>query len=507
MVKLFISSVQREFEVERREIAAYIRQDAVMGRFFEPFLFEELPAKDVSAQQAYLTEVADAEVYLGLFGVDYGYEDAEGISPTEREYDCATVNHKYRVVLIKRAEDRHPKEKTLIRKAEQDVVRNLFGSLEELKSGVYSALVHYLVLRGYLHYGPFDAALNMKATIDDLDKEKIRWWTGMAREKRNFPLTYSDENVHRILNSLHLISDDGGVTNAALLLFAMDPQKWFVSSTVKCVQFYGTKVQKPLASQQIYGGSVFEVVDQAVAFVMSHIDARVGERTQSAQVDVEYELPVQAVTESIVNAVVHRDYLSTGSVQVMLFKDRLEVWNPGRLPKGMTVEKLAGEHASLPVNPLLANPVYLAGYIEQVGTGTNDVIDRCVELGLRKPEFHQDEDFMVVMWRREVDGTEDGVASNQVSNQASNQVSNQVEDIRLKLTSTQDRIITFCTSPRSAQEIMDEIGVTNQYNNRQRHIVSLVEMGVLAMTQPDSPKSPTQKYYLTELGRDLLEKE
>ena len=121
---------------------------------------------------------------------------------------------------------------------------------------------------------------------------------------------------------------------------------------------------------------MFDVVDQAVAFVMSHIDARVGERTQSAQVDVTYELPVQAVTEAIVNAVVHRDYLSTGSVQVMLFKDRLEVWNPGRLPKGMTVEKLSGEHASLPVNPLLANPVYLAGYIEQVGTGTNDVIDR-----------------------------------------------------------------------------------------------------------------------------------
>ena len=55
MVKLFISSVQREFEAERREVAAYIRQDAVMGRFFEPFLFEELPAKDVSVQQAYLS--------------------------------------------------------------------------------------------------------------------------------------------------------------------------------------------------------------------------------------------------------------------------------------------------------------------------------------------------------------------------------------------------------------------------------------------------------------------
>ncbi len=99
------------------------------------------------------------------------------------------------------------------------------------------------------------------------------------------------------------------------------------------------------------------------------------------------------------NAVVHRDYLSTGSVQVMLFKDRLEVWNPGRLPKGMTIKKLNGEHTSLPVNPLLANPVYLAGYIEQVGTGTNDLIERCVAMGLRKPEFRQDDDFTVVLWR------------------------------------------------------------------------------------------------------------
>ena len=157
MVKVFISSVQREFAAERREVAEYIRQDAVMRRFFEPFLFEELPARDVSSEQAYLAEVADTNVYLGIFGTDYGYEDAEGISPTEREYDCASARHKYRIVLIKRAEERHPKESALIRKAEQDVVRNKFGSLEELKSAVYAALVHYLVLRGYLYSGPFDA--------------------------------------------------------------------------------------------------------------------------------------------------------------------------------------------------------------------------------------------------------------------------------------------------------------------------------------------------------------
>jgi len=59
--------------------------------------------------------------------------------------------------------------------------------------------------------------------------------------------------------------------------------------------------------------------------------------TRAVEVDVEYELPIAAVTEAIVNAVAHRDYTSNASVQVMLFKDRLEVWNPGHLPYGMTV--------------------------------------------------------------------------------------------------------------------------------------------------------------------------
>ena len=182
LIKLFISSVQREFEKERNELAAYIRMDALLGRFFAPFLFEELPAKDVSAQQAYLNEVADTEVYLGLFGESYGYEDSEGVSPTEREYDKATAGHKYRIVLIKSAEQRHPKESALIKKVEQHVIRKMFGSVEELKSAAYAALVQYLIHRGYLHYGPFDAAIHQDATIDDLDKDKIRWWVGMARE-------------------------------------------------------------------------------------------------------------------------------------------------------------------------------------------------------------------------------------------------------------------------------------------------------------------------------------
>ena len=100
-----------------------------------------------------------------------------------------------------------------------------------------------------------------------------------------------------------------------------------------------------------------------------------------------YEIPKEVVTEAIVNAVAHRDYTSAGSVQIMLFADRLEVWNPGRLPPPLTIEKLRGPHESIPGNPLLARAMYLVKYIEQMGTGTLDMIERCATAGLQEPEF------------------------------------------------------------------------------------------------------------------------
>ena len=74
---------------------------------------------------------------------------------------------------------------------------------------------------------------------------------------------------------------------------------------------------------------------------------------------MEYELPRDAVAEAIVNAVVHRDYTSNASVQVMLFIDRLEVWNPGELPPPLTMAQLRLPHASIPRNPLIADPLFV----------------------------------------------------------------------------------------------------------------------------------------------------
>ncbi len=90
-IRIFVSSVQEEFVEQRAALRDYVHGDPLMRRFFEVFLFEDAPAADRRPEALYLDEVERADVYVGLFGSEYGTEDGDGLAPTEREYRHATV--------------------------------------------------------------------------------------------------------------------------------------------------------------------------------------------------------------------------------------------------------------------------------------------------------------------------------------------------------------------------------------------------------------------------------
>jgi predicted HTH transcriptional regulator len=140
-------------------------------------------------------------------------------------------------------------------------------------------------------------------------------------------------------------------------------------------------------------------VDQAVDFVLARLSFSVGTRAASAQAPAAYEIPPEVIREAIVNAVAHRDYTSNGSVQVMVFADRVEIWNPGSLPPSLSLAQLRQPHGSIPANPLLAEPLYLTQYIERLGTGTGDMIRRCREAGLSEPVFALEDGFRISLGR------------------------------------------------------------------------------------------------------------
>ncbi len=492
-MKVFISSVQKEFEEERKTLAEFLAGDALLSRQFETFLFErDIPATDQQPGAVYLDEVARCDLYIGLFGNEYGWENEDGLSPTHLEFLEATRLGKPRLIYVKGAtdDDKHPKMRKLICDAGEQLVRRRFNTADELRTVVYASLVNYLEETGIIHTGPWDATADRKATLDDLDSEAIARFVRRARKARNFPLPVEAE-LEEVLTHLNLI-DDGRPTHAAVLLFAHQPQRFMLTSEVKCAHFHGTEVAKPIPSYQVYKGTAFELVDQAIDFVMSKINLSVGTRAESSQAPVEYEIPRDVVAEAIVNAIAHRDYTSNASVQVMLFTDRLEIWNPGTLPPALTLDKLREPHGSFPGNPLLAEPLYLTKYIERMGTGTGDMIRACLEVGLAEPDFKLTDGFVITIWRS--------------TGQVSGQIGTKWDQVgtKLGLSPDQVKILRKCMNPIAIGELMELSGRTNRTKFRDQVLNPLLNEGLLEMTVPKKPTSSKQQYRLTGDGAELL---
>lgn len=254
---------------------------------------------------------------------------------------------------------------------------------------------------------------------------------------------------------------------------------------------------------------------------MSKINRAVGTRAESNTAPVSYELPREAVAEAIVNAVAHRDYASNASVRVMLFSDRLEVWNPGELPATLTPDRLAKPHASIPRNPLLANPLFLAGYAEHAGTGTLDMIARCREAGLKAPEFRQDGgSFIQTLWRPAP--AESSPSAAQATGQATAQDKSfdqcSLRDLAgaLGVPTAQATaqaathvatVLSAADKPlgEARDDLQTAAGISHREHFRKTYLEPLLAAGWLERTIPDKPTSPRQRYRSTERGRGWLE--
>ncbi len=243
---------------------------------------------------------------------------------------------------------------------------------------------------------PFYISHASKAKISDLSGKSIKWFVDRAKRDRNFAFSGNDVDVLKQLS----LEENSQLLNSALMLFGIDPQRFCPNAVIKCSHYYGIEKIRPIPSYQVFEGTLFQQIDAAIDFVMSKLDRSIGSRQDGPMADVRMEIPKEVITEIIVNAVVHRDYDSSGSVQITILADRVEIVNPGRLPEQLTVDDLSKEHLSIPVNPFLARPFFLVGYIEQLGFGTKHVIDWCKKAQLPEPSFEElNQQFRVTIWR------------------------------------------------------------------------------------------------------------
>lgn len=221
-----------------------------------------------------------------------------------------------------------------------------------------------------------------KASLQDINAEKVRNFLRRAQSERRLNAS-ADMSVEQVLRQLNLIRD-GKIAIAAILLFGKDPERLMTQSALRCARFKGDDTVHFL-DMKVIEGTVIDQVEEAMAFVKRHMS--MAAEIRDLEREERWEYPLDAVREAITNAVCHRDYADTGNAQVRIFDHGLEVWNPGALPAGLTVDDLHRDHESKPRNKLIARAFFLIRYIEQFGTGTGRMIEECRKAGIPEPQF------------------------------------------------------------------------------------------------------------------------
>jgi len=240
--------------------------------------------------------------------------------------------------------------------------------------------------------------LAVDVTLDDLDKEEIlRTWQAAIDQRRLSAGTSMD--VGDVLDRLGL-RIHGQVTQAAQMLYGTKFLPHYPQGLLKLGRFRGTKITGDILDNKQDTMHAFAMVREAVAWLDRTLP--LAARFPKGSIFREDRLPVpaEALRETIVNAVIHRDYSrSAGYVAIAVFDDRIEVRSVGDFPTGIDAAMLSQEHLSVQRNPLMAGAFHRTGAVEVWGRGTNRVIDACKAYGIAPPEYVQASGVVTVTFR------------------------------------------------------------------------------------------------------------
>ena len=209
----------------------------------------------------------------------------------------------------------------------------------------------------------FDATGVPNTKIADLN------WAKLDRYFDQYSVDFSNESdKERLLINTDLMTAEGEVTVAGLLVFGINPQKFLHNASISFAHFAGSALEDTLLDKQVIEGTLDYQIDTCVAIIKNNIQTPSvikGTQTESTR----FLYPDKVFREIIVNACLHRNYAISGSrIRVFLFNDRLEIRSPGRLPNTVTVEKMK-VGVSYTSNPVLLKFMENLRYIDKLGRG------------------------------------------------------------------------------------------------------------------------------------------
>jgi len=228
----------------------------------------------------------------------------------------------------------------------------------------------------------WDGAIANNFSFDDLDVGSIELFREKARKSKRVPEEDINETDKNLIEALDLFSGDS-LKRAAIISFGKKPEKLIAGAYVK-IGFFRTHTDL-LYQDEIHGSLLNQAEKTMDLLLTKYMRANIAyeglTRTET------YDFPEKALREALLNALIHKDYSSGNPIQISVYSDWLMIYNSGKLPDGWTMETLKKKHTSQPANPDIANVFFRAGYIEEWGRGTVNVVKYCTDAGLPEPVY------------------------------------------------------------------------------------------------------------------------
>ena len=287
----------------------------------------------------------------------------------------------------------------------------------------------------FVRVGPNTQKLTTAEEMRDFFQQSDRiFFDEVGNKLFNYPKDFDDDRFQSflkqaridnsldnksLLENLQIFTEEGVFKNAGVLMFAKDVSRFVSTAAIRCLLFKGN-TKRYIMDDKLMEGSLIEQYHATIAYLQSKLELRYDIEGQGAGPRREYyEIPEVALRESVVNAIVHRDYYEKGAqIMVEVYDNRVEITNPGGLAAAVPVSAFGTRSFSR--NPLVFGLFHRTQLIEKVGSGIRRMRNAMEEYDLPPPQFGLEGIFVTRLYRpidfdRWLDSWKSELSDNQVA--------------------------------------------------------------------------------------------
>ena len=331
-------------------------------------------------------------------------------------------------------------------------------------------------------------------TSADLDEPAFRRYLAQHYSANDADGARAGLPLDALLQNLGL-GDGHELTLTGLMLFGRNPLRWRPAFTIKAVAFFGNSIaDSHYQDSQDFSGTLPAQYAEALAFIKRNLRRVQGDQGFNSQGIL--EVSEIALQELLVNALVHRDYFTSASIRILVFRDRIDIVSPGALPDSLSIEDIRHGKSNRR-NPTLSEHAFRLLPYRGMGSGIPRALGEWPQIELISEaggnQFTASVQRPQAQWEGAGEQVTEQVAP-QVTGQVTVQVTGQVEAL----------LVTMGEASWSRKAMMEKLSLKGRDNFEKLYLAPALAAGLIERTIPDKPNSRLQQYRLTSQGKALL---